>query len=255
MNRKIKKLFKDNIITFVLFDMDRTLVDTHSYFQEEMTNATLRTVSKIFLDKSLKELLNITKDIINIGNNIYENQKYPILVDKLTINALLEYLNKKKIKINKTELYKTVESSYKEFYLTSPLPYPYTIDALHKITEFNIPIGIYSHAQDEWTRIKVEKIRDDYFKKYKEDIKIPFFTTAITNLKDKEGWIKAGKYHNTNPQKTLIVGDSLTADIYAAIDAGYKYLVYLSHSNKPVRIEKRGDAKIFVTKNLKTIFV
>ena len=255
MNRKIKKLFKDNIITFVLFDMDRTLVDTHTYFQEEMTNSILHTVSKIFPAKPLKKQLKITKEIVDIANKIYEQQKYPILVDTLSKLALSQYIKEKKVKINKKEVFKVLKSSYKEFYLTSPLPYPYTIDALHKITEFNIPIGIYSHAQDEWTRIKVEKIRDDYFKKYKEDIKIPFFTTAITNLKDKEGWIKAGKYHNTNPQKTLIVGDSLTADIYAAIDAGYKYLVYLSHSNKPVRIEKRGDAKIFVTKNLKTIFI
>jgi len=234
--------------------MDGTLVDTHTYFEEEMTNATLKTVSKILPNKTLKQLLTITEKIINIGNNIYENQKCPIPVAELSKKAIIEYLNKKKIKTDEKELYEIIKSSYKEFYLTSPMPYSYTISALHKITEFNIPIGIYSHAQEGWTKVKVEKIRDDYFKKYNEDIKIPFFTTPISDLKDKEGWIKAGKYHNTNLQKTLVVGDNLLADIYAAIDAGYKYLAYLSHSNKPVKIEKRKNAKIFVTKNLKTIF-
>lgn len=254
MNREIKKLFRDNTITFVLFDMDRTLVDTHTYFQEEMTNSLLHTVSKIFPTKPLKKQLKITKEIVDIANKIYEQQKYPILVDTLSKLALSQYIKEKKVKINKKEVYKVLKSSYKEFYLTSPQPFPYTIEAIHKIKTFNIPIGVYSHAQKQWTNVKVEKIRNEYFKKYGEDIKIPFFTTNITDLKDKEGWIKAGKYHKTDPIRTLVVGDSLTADIYAAIDAGYKYLVYLSHTNKSVEVEQRAHAKIFVTKNLSTVF-
>ena len=254
MNREIKKLFKNNIITFVLFDMDRTLVDTHTYFQEEMTNSILHTVSKIFPAEPLKKQLKITKEIVDIANKIYEQQKYPILVDTLSELALSQYIKEKKVKINKKKVYKELKSSYKDFYLTSPQPFPYTIEAIHKIKSFNIPIGVYSHAQNEWTKIKVDRIRNEYFKKYGEDIKIPFFTTNITDLKDKEGWIKAGKYHKTDPKRTLVVGDSLTADIYAAIDAGYKYLVYLSHTNKSVEVEQRAYAKIFVTKNLATVF-
>ncbi len=254
MNREIKKLFRDNTITFVLFDMDRTLVDTHTYFQEEMTNSILHTVSKIFPTKPLKKQLKITKEIVDIANKIYEQQKYPILVDTLSKLALSQYIKENKVKINKKEVYKVLKSSYKEFYLTSPQPFPYTIEAIHKIKTFNIPIGVYSHAQKQWTNVKVEKIRNEYFKKYGEDIKIPFFTTNITDLKDKEGWINAGKYHKTDPKRTLVVGDSLTADIYAAIDAGYKYLVYLSHTNKSVEVEQRAHAKIFVTKNLATVF-
>jgi len=254
MNREIKKLFRDNTITFVLFDMDRTLVDTHTYFQEEMTNSILHTVSKIFPTKPLKKQLKITKEIVDIANKIYEQQKYPILVDTLSKLALSQYIKENKVKINKKEVYKVLKSSYKEFYLTSPQPFPYTIEAIHKIKTFNIPIGVYSHAQKQWTNVKVEKIRNEYLKKYGEDIKIPFFTTNITDLKDKDGWIKAGKYHKTDPIRTLVVGDSLTADIYAAIDAGYKYLVYLSHTNKSVEVEQRAHAKIFVTKNLSTVF-
>jgi len=254
MNREIKKLFKSSIITFVLFDMDRTLVDTHTYFQEEMTNSILHTVSKIFPAKPLKKQLKITKEIVDIANKIYEQQKYPILVDTLSKLALSQYIKEKKVKINKKEVYKALKSSYKEFYLTSPQSFPYTIEAIHKIKTFNIPIGVYSHAQKQWTNVKVEKIRNEYFKKYGEHIKIPFFTTNITNLKDKEGWIKAGKYHKIDTKRTLVVGDSLTADIYAAIDAGYKYLVYLSHTNKPVKVEQKVHAKIFVAKNLATAF-
>jgi len=254
MNREIKKLFKSSIITFVLFDMDRTLVDTHTYFQEEMTNSILHTVSKIFPAKPLKKQLKITKEIVDIANKIYEQQRYPILVDTLSELALSQYIKEKKVKINKKKVYKELKSSYKDFYLTSPQPFPYTIEAIHKIKSFNIPIGVYSHAQNEWTRIKVDRIRNEYLKRYGEGIKIPFFTTDITDLKDKEGWIKAGKYHKINPKRTLVVGDSLTADIYAAIDAGYKYAVYLTHTNKYVEVEQRAHAKIFVTKNLSTVF-
>lgn len=238
----------------MLFDMDGTLVDTHTYFQNEMTKTTLEVVSKIFPGTKLREQIKITKEIMDIVDRIYEEQEFPILVDTLSQNAFSQYLKDNNVKFDKGYLHKMIKSFYKDFYLTSPPPFSYTISALHKITEFQIPIGVYSHAQEEWTRIKVEKIRDDYFKKYKKDIKIPFFTTAITDLKDKEGWINAGKFHNINPHKTLVVGDNLKADIYAAMDAGYKYLVYLSNSDKQVIIESAENVRLFVAKNLNTVF-
>ncbi len=48
--KNIEKIFNNKTVKFILFDMDRTLVDTATYFDEEMTNAILNIVAKIHPD-------------------------------------------------------------------------------------------------------------------------------------------------------------------------------------------------------------
>ena len=253
---QIQKLISKNnpSIDFVLFDMDRTLVDTKLYFQEEMTNAILNIVTSITSGLSLKEELRITQEIIEIGNEMYRKENCPMLIDTFSLEAISIYCKDNGIEIDKNIVLKKLRSLYKDFYFTSPTLFPYTTKVLNKISKLNIKIGIYSHAQQEWTRIKVEEIKRIYRKKYKKDISINFFTTDINDSKDKLGWESAGKYFNLDKKRTLVVGDSLTSDIYPAVSAGYKYLVYLSHTNKEVKIENFDNSKIFVIKNLGRLF-
>jgi len=250
----IEKIFNNKTIKFVLFDMDRTLVDTATYFDEEMTNAIINIVAKIHPDYPLKKQIRITKEILKLANEIYRRDKTPTLVDSLTLDALEQYFKKKNITINKTEISKSLKSLYKEFYITSPLTFPYTVNTLHKINRLGIKMGIYSHAQKGWTKVKVANIKKEYLKRFQTNLRLPFFTTKITDSKDRQGWVNAGKHFKIDLKNTLVIGDSLTSDIYPAIQAGYGYVIYLNHSNRKEKITPSKTGKVFQTKNLGSIF-
>ncbi len=250
----VEKIFNNKKIKFVLFDMDRTLVDTAAYFDEEMINAIINIVAKIHPEMPLKKQIKISKEILKLANDIYKRDKAPTLVDSLTLDAIVQYFDKKNINIDRTEISKSLKSLYKEFYITSPLPFPYTLSTLNKINRLGIKMGVYSHAQKGWTKIKVANIKNKYKKRFPIPLKLPFFTTKITDSKDKQGWVDAGKHFNIDLRNTLVVGDSLTSDIYPAMDAGYGYLLYLYHKKRANKITSNKVSRIYQTKNLGSIF-
>ncbi len=248
---EIKKLIVSNEIQFVLFDMDRTLVDTKVYFAEEMTNAILIIVSDIFKSLPLRKQLKITRDILNITNEVYRSGSGPMLVDALSLEGISKYCKDNNIKISDEKVLNKLQSLYKDFYTSSPQLFPYTVESLFKLAKYTINMGVYSHAQDGWTYTKVEKIKREYGQRYNKELELPFFTTDINDSKDKLGWINAGRHFKLDLNKTLVIGDSLTSDIYPAIEAGYKYCVYLTHTDKRVKVENSNEeATIFVKKNI-----
>lgn len=251
-NSKVKEFFSQNDIKYVLFDMDRTLVDTGPYFRKRMFKAILKIVKRIYSKESIDKQIDITSQIQNISTEIFLKDKRPRIVNELTLIAIEKYFNDKKVKYNKIEIENSLEKSFKNFYNLSPSLFPYTVKTLKQIKNSNIKMGVYSHAQYQWTEKKVDKIKNQFRKKYKGDLDLPFYTTDINDLKDSIGWKKAGKHLGFDIEKTLVVGDSLTSDIYPAIDAGYKCLIYLTHSNPIPKIEK--NAKVYITTNIGTIF-
>ena len=55
-------------------------------------------------------------------------------------------------------------------------------------------------------------------------------------------------------KNTLVIRDSLTSDIYPAIQAGYGYVIYLRHNNKKESIKTNKSTKVYQTKDLGSIF-
>jgi len=248
----VKKYFQERSIKYVLFDMDRTLVDTGPYFRKRMFEAVLEIVKKEFKNKRLKEQEDITEDILNISTSYYKKTYTPMLVDQLTLLALETYFSESSITYSKKEIESFLKIHFKNFYNLSPSLFPYTTETLYKINKTDIKMGVYSHAQYNWTEKKIEKIKKEYKQKYKEDLNLPFFTTGINDSKDALGWKKAAKQLSFTINNTLVIGDSLISDIYPAIEAGYTYLVYLHHSNPIPKIE--SNAQVYITQDLGTIF-
>lgn len=175
-----------------------------------------------------------------------------MLVEQLTLEAIETYLKENSIPYKKESIEKSLKQSLKNFYNISPTLYPYTLKTLNQIKNAGIKMGVYSHAQKQWTEIKIEKIKKSYKRKYDKDIDLPFYTTDINDLKDCDGWKKAGKYLKFDINRTLVIGNSLTSDIYPAIDAGYRCLIYLVYDKGIPVIEK--EARVYITQNLGTIF-
>lgn len=249
--KNIKKYFKENSIKYVLFDMDRTLVDTGPYFNKRMSKAVLEIVKDIFKNKTLTRQKEITQNILDISTNLYKETHTPMLVNKLTLFAIETYLSKENINYNKKDIESFLKKHYKDFYDFSPSLFPYTVKTLNQIKKLNVNIGVYSHAQYQWTKRKIDRIKKEYKQTYNSDLNLSFYTTDINDSKDSTGWEKAAQHLKFPIKNTLVVGDSLTSDIYPAIDAGFKYLVYLFHSNEVPKIET--DAHVFLTKNVGTI--
>lgn len=250
--KEIKNFFSQNNIESVLFDMDRTLVDTGSYFRKKMYKAILKIVKEIYENETLIKQTEITIEIQKISTDLYFKNLAPMLVDESTLQAIEKYFSNNNIKYNKKEIYKSLKDFYKNFYNISPSVFPYTVKTLKQINDIGVKMGVYSHAQKSWTKKKIEKIQKAFKNKYKQDLDLPFYTTDINDLKDSIGWKKAGIYHKFDINKTLVVGDSLTSDIYPAIDAGYRCLIYLAHSSPIPKIERK--AKVYITENVGTIF-
>ena len=248
----VKEYFEENNIQYVLFDMDRTLVDTGPYFNKRMFKAVLYIVKDIYKNKTLTKQKEITQDILNISTDYYRKTYTPMLVDQLTLLAIETYLQQKNVAFNKEIIESSLKKYYKNFYSSSPSLFPYTTKTLNQFVKLDAKMGVYSHAQDTWTSKKVEKIKQEYKKEYNTDLILPFYTTDINDSKDSFGWRKAAKHLDFTIEQTLVVGDSLTSDIKPAIDAGFKYLIYLFHSNEIPKIET--TANVYSTKNIGTIF-
>lgn len=86
-------------------------------------------------------------------------------------------------------------------------------------------IILHSHAQQDWTEIKVKKLK-------KFGNIAGFLATPLESKKDKVSWVTALEMSEISHwDNTLVVGDNLESDIKTAIEAGAKHLVWVSHGN------------------------
>jgi hypothetical protein len=98
-------------------------------------------------------------------------------------------------------------------------------------------IVFHSHAQEEWTEIKIDKILKACGLD-KLGIKLPFLGTPLNRDKDAKSWAEAYSLANTyfginvSPEHVLNIGDNWDADIYPAFQAGCKNFVWINNSQK-----------------------
>lgn len=215
-----QNIFNRMNIESVIFDLDDTLFLTQKYYSDEIQDIA-RYVLEITNDNS-----NTVQTISDKVVQKHHKQGKPVLINTLIQSTLLDIYGKD-IK-RKEEIFKYIDRSAKKFYKNIPQLRQGTLEVLNKITNINIPIGIYSHAQNDWTERKVKYIQKMYLEKYDEEIKIPFYSTPIEKKKDEEGWRDAFKAFNFNPESTLVVGDNLQSDILPAKNIGVRNLVMIN---------------------------
>ncbi len=68
--------------------MDRTLVDTGSYFRKKMYKAILKIVKQIYKKENLNKQTEITIEIQKISTDLYFKNLAPMLVDESTLQAI-----------------------------------------------------------------------------------------------------------------------------------------------------------------------
>lgn len=239
-------LLKHNDIKNVLFDMDSTLVDTDPYFEKNMKSV----IEKIiYIDTNTNDV--VINYVFSLAKEIFKEVGKPMLVDQLVNQAITKYYDENNIQYDSTILKTEIEKLFENFYTVSPEVFPSTLELLKKLKDNDIKIGVYSHAQYEWTGIKIRKIKEKYIQKYMEEIDIPYTTTDISQSKDADGWGEAGKRLNFNISETLVIGDSWSSDILPAISAGYRFLVHLYKGKEIKTVDSKSS--IFYTSDLQTL--
>lgn len=226
--RDIRDRFEARGVKSVIFDLDSTLVQTEQYYKDWMIGSAQAYLDSSNIEYSLEDL----ERIYLYGVLIHRQAGRPLLVYEYVTGGIEKFLVEGQY--SNTDYVKDyIEKYLGNFYKHSPKIMSGTLEVLHVLNTLQKPYGIYSHAQYDWTEVKVRTIKEEFSDRYEEEIDIPFFTTPIDQKKDKEGWEKASYSLGFYLSNTLVVGDSINSDIKPAIQAGCRNLVHITASEEP----------------------
>ena len=235
MNRK--SIFEKEFMKAVIFDLDDTLFLTQQYYTDEILDTSRKVIEMV--GKKEMKAEDILKKVIDIHNKF---QKPRLL--NIQIKEAIEDLYGIKIEKN---IHKYIDNKIDTFYLNIPKLHPNSLKVLNMIRQRNIPMGIYSHAQKDWTKRKIEYIKNEYLKIYSKEINPLYYCTSINKSKDKNGWKQAFEIFNFIPKYTLVIGDNMTSDIIAAYSIGVRNLILIDggiYSNNGMLENKDGLKRI-----------
>lgn len=260
IEQQYAKFFKKRKISSVIFDMDNTLVDTRPYYIKVMNSAgsvISKTINK-YTENPMDEVF-VMERVNEIAFDTYNKDSKPRLITDQYVSATKAFLKEIKLSSKTKQIVKTVDTLFDDFYNQPPNLYPSTLRILNIIdsTE-DINISIYSHAQHNWTKIKVEKIQELYKKKYKKQIELKFVTTPIEESKDSLGWKRAAEIVDTTLENSLVIGDNWHADILPAVYAGCKNLIWINRKRSLTKertdeigfIKKKAKANVYIVNNI-----
>jgi hypothetical protein len=238
--KELKEYLDRNEIYLIALDVDNTLVDTGPYYQSHVYDIGLKIAPHI---DSKKDPELISKEISELVWRTYreDNCKPSLIFDRYT-TALSIYLGEEPSEA----LQSKIASHFAQFYLKSPPMYESTPRLINSVLATQRPIVFHSHAQKEWTEIKINKILKACGLD-KLGVKLPFLGTPLEKDKDAESWSDAYSLANTHfginilAENILNVGDNWDADIYPAFQAGCRNFVWINSPKRKVNITDNGD--------------
>ena len=228
-------------IKTIIFDIDNTLLETHKYYEQAVYDCAMSVSKKYYSPKEDRK--KFSQQVVDEVNNIYNAADLsPLLIEDTVIEAI-HNLGKETDK----QILWLINFRLKNFYYISPPPYQDTYDTLKELIKKGYKIFLHSHAQEEWTKIKIDILEKEL------GIKIPYLATPITQEKDKNSWKKAIELSQTDINNTLIVGDNLKADILSSIEAGCKNLVLLNKNIDISNMQISKDIHLIKIDNIKEL--
>ena len=238
---KVTEYFDREGIEYAVFDLDDTLVDTHTYFKNSIEGA-----GYLFLRMSnfQGDMYLDANSIFNHAVNIHKESDTPIEVTEITLRAIERYKKgNPKLKLpseNNFSIEELITKYQEDFYNESPEIFPDIPDFLYQIYKTGRPILIHTNAQEGWTGIKRNAILSEIERNYNEIIPIQYHCTPINRRKNLLAWLEAEESLQFNFRNSIIFGDNLCTDIYPAIEAGCKNVVHIDRNQKIKEIEREG---------------
>ncbi len=233
--------FKD--IKSVVFDLDDTLFLTRQYY----TNEILESVQYV-LDKT-GDQVHTLEDLLESVIKNHKKDGKPVLLNIL-IEKTIDEIYGEELK-SRDEIFKYIDNRIENFYLNVPQLVPSTLEVINYVNSKKVPIGVYSHAQREWTERKVKYLQEKYLEKYNDKIEILAYSTEIGEEKNADGWNQAIHNFEFIPEHTLVIGDNMKSDIIPAKEIGVRKLILvtsmysengtLEDSNGVTKVKNLGD--------------
>ncbi len=247
---RVSHYCEKNCIDDIVFDLDGTLVDTDSYFKEEIV-----TGSNLISWQLNTYGYKLGEEVYSNAVKIHKEKENPTLVDVITLSALERYVTENSLEEIYTKRKEGIEvfikRYFKDFYKKSPELFLNTLEVINTFSNINRRISTHSIAQSDWTEIKVKEIKKQYLCKYGSEIDIPFYTTDINSKKDEVAWRYSQRNLRFDFVKSLIVGDDYYADILPSYNLGCRNLVYI---NRGGYIPTDIPEDIVVVKDIGDIF-
>jgi HAD superfamily hydrolase (TIGR01549 family) len=197
-------------IDTVLFDLDDTLISTHTVFSKEIRKAIRYIATKYSLKyKEVKKF--VDQAIINSYGIAKVNPKnsWPN-----TLRQIKEEFN-----ISSLDL-KHIENIFFGIYQIPPKRKRGVISILKNLKRNGIKVGLVTHASKEWTQFKLEITK---LYKYFDHIEV-VDTNRGKNGKD---WVKGLNKLNSQKENTIVVGDNINGDIISSYNEGFRNLVWI----------------------------
>ncbi|NCT56057.1 HAD family hydrolase [bacterium] len=223
-SKLLAKSLKGLKIELVLFDIDDTLIDTHSLFTRGVRSY-VNKVSKV-IGTTPENLLKEFPKFNSKAHAIAQVQMHRWLV----VSTIIA----KNYGVKNELLAKFAEELIQLIYFDEyPKIFPNTLRTLNTFSEAKIPIGAVTHADLGWTERKMKHTGlNTFFKKdnlFIADSKVP---------KGPEIWSHAILKMGGTPEKSLVIGDNVIGDIVSARQVGVKNTISLP---SPFHIYAQGE--------------
>jgi phosphoglycolate phosphatase-like HAD superfamily hydrolase len=251
---ELKNCLDKQQIYLVALDVDNTVVDTSPYYKNFVRKINLELASQINPTKTPDTVADEVSE--QIWKTYRDNGYKPQLIANRYLDALSVY-TQKDVPISMIE---RINSHFSDFYLKSPAVFESTPVLINSLLAAGRPIIFHSHAQDDWTEIKVNKI----VKKCGLDkigFEIPFLGTPLEEDKDAKSWLKAYSRANEHygievePANVLSIGDNWYADILSSYQAGSKNFLWINYAQRSPEVEDTtwvSNVNVVETKSIGT---
>lgn len=212
-------------IQAVAFDIDNTVLDTREQFHETLYALGLEISQEFPIEIAPCHYEEISRQIENeVYSVYYRNKRKPVLIGKQYEIALANYLNELNLGDITDGMRERIMFYQEKHYEKSPKAYSSTKEILELILSSGREVVFNSHAQDDWTQIKIQYIASlidgvDTF---------PYVAVPITDDKSSESWLEAYSKVEAKPENALTVGDNFYADIVPAIEAGCRSVAWIN---------------------------
>jgi phosphoglycolate phosphatase-like HAD superfamily hydrolase len=252
---ELKRRFNEREISLAALDVDNTVVDTTPYYRRSMHIINLAIAQDLYPDRDPKVVAKEISDAIFLAYK--QNGKKPELIHNRYRRAIPLYTNE----ALPPALAEKIDTHFHNFYTESPVVFDKTPQFINSILAAGIPIVFHSHAQDDWTEIKVRKILEATGLNELE-FQIPFYCTPLEEEKNPVSWLRAydmarGYYgiEGLMPRNVLNVGDNQMADILSATRVGCKNFIWINSYDEDLDINTQGwegDINLVETKSIDT---